>query len=131
MLSQHWSSGGMDQVNIPKASLNDLKALAPAINKVLCWNTNILVDNLTVTFRSIIVAEHAHGADNFHARRVRGDYDNALLPVPVRVLRVALTEHEVERTTRISCPTDVPGRHNSDMSKTHVQLETELTICGH
>ena len=105
-----WNS----QIYTPKAALNDLKALAPAVNKVLHRNTNVLIDDLAVTLRGCVVAEHAHRADDLHARCVRGDNDDALLPVLVRVLWVALTEHEVDHTSGIACAADVPARHNSD-----------------
>ena len=69
--------------DVPKAALNDLKALAPSVDEVLHGDADVLVNDLAVPLWRIVVAEHAHGADDFHSRRVRGDDDDALLAIPV------------------------------------------------
>ena len=70
-----------------------LKALAPTVYEVLQGDPNILIDDFAVAFRGIVVSENVHGTNDLYTGVVRGHNDDALLPVLVRVLWVALTEH--------------------------------------
>ena len=68
---------------IPKTTLNNLKALAPAQDQVAQGYADVVVDNFAVTLWSIVVTEHAHGADDLYARRVGRNDDDTLLAVLV------------------------------------------------
>ena len=92
----------------PETSLDNLEALAPSIDKVADRHTNIVVDNFAVTLGSVVVAKDTHGTDDLDTRRVRRDDHNTLLPVLVRILGVALTEHQVESAAWVTGTTDVP-----------------------
>lgn len=95
-------------VCVPKTPLNDFEALPPAIHKVSHGHTDVLVDNFAVTLRRIIVAKNTHSTNDLNARCVGRDNDDALLSVPVRVLRIALAEDEVKSAARVTSTTDVP-----------------------
>lgn len=90
--------------------LTHLEAFAPSQNEIAQRHTDIVVDNLAVALGSIVVPENLHGTNDLHTRRVRRHNDHTLLVVLVRVVRVALAEHEVYRTPWVTGTADPPAR---------------------
>ena len=95
---------------IPKTTLNNLKALAPAQDQVAQGYTNIVVDNFAVTLWSIVVPEHLHRTNDLYSRSICGNNHYALLAVLVRVVWVALSEDKVQGAARITSAANPPAK---------------------
>ena len=61
-----------------------------------------------MTFWRIVIAEDLHRSDHLDSRGVGRNDDDALLAVTVRVVRIALSQHQVYRTSGVTSTADPP-----------------------
>ena len=87
-----------------------LEPFTPTQDKVAQGHANIVVNDLTVTLRCIVVAEHLHRPDHLDSGGVCRDEHDTLLAVLVRVVRVALTQDQVQSAARVAGAADVPAK---------------------
>ena len=89
-----------------------LKAFAPPKDQVAQRNANVLVENLAMSFRSVVVSENPHGPDDSHTRRISRDEDHTLLLVNVGIVRITLAHDNMDLRPRVSGSTDPPVTHD-------------------
>ena len=87
-----------------------LESFTPAKNQVPHRNTNVVIDNLAMTFRSIVVTKDLHRPNHLYTWSVRRNNDDALLAVPVRVVGIALSEDEMYGTAWVSGAANPPKK---------------------
>lgn len=85
-----------------------LETSAPTEDEIAQRNTDVLVDDLTVSPGRVIVPKDFHGTDDSDTGGIRGDKDNTLLVVRAFVIRVALPHNDVQLGARVTGAADPP-----------------------
>src|SRR5881394_858200 len=84
-----------------EAALRDLEAAPFAKQEVLRGHADAVEIELGVSVRRVVVAEHAKHTKETYARRVDGNQDHRLLPVPVGICSVGLAHEDEDLAARI------------------------------
>ena len=96
-----------------------LKPFTPAKNQIPHRNTHVVINDLAVAFRSVVIAKDLHRPNHFYTWSIRRYNDDALLVVPVLVVRIALAEYKMDGTSRVACSADPPLRKVRDIHICH------------
>lgn len=87
-----------------------LKTSSPAQNEIAQRNTDIIIDDFAMSFRSVIISKDLHRPDDFHTGCVCWNYDDTLLVVSAIVSGIALPHYEMYFSSRVTCPANPPGQ---------------------
>ena len=99
----------MSRESLEATDATYLKTFTPPQDQVAQRNANILVENLTMSLRSVIVPKNPHRSDDSHTWGVSRDKDHTLLLVDIGVVRITLAHNDVDFRPWVSGSANPPA----------------------
>jgi hypothetical protein len=102
--------------------LHHLEAPAFTQDNVLCWNSDVLEDEMGVSMRRVVISIHRQHALHLDAGRICRYDDDRLLLVLVRMIWIRLAQHDVDFAPWISSTADPPFLQYLESARSHSSM---------